>query len=251
LYARYGITIFLSALIGTIFFRVGTTDASDNFNLQSQFGAVMLLLMLSLLGTAQPAIMYFPLERPVFLREYSTNTYSVVSYFISKFFIEAVNTAVQVLIMVLIIWGMVSFRGSFWMYFSTTYTLAMSGTAMAVLLGVMAAGNSQVALQLLPLLFIPQLLFSGFFVSPDLIPKVMRWAQYVCVLTYATRMIILEEFYNCSNNYFENEQCMLLVKNVNADPNSQWLYWIVLVVYFFIFRFMALSLLRKSATKFY
>lgn len=38
----------------------------------------------SMMGSAQPVMLAFPLERPVFLREYATGTYSVLAYFMSK-----------------------------------------------------------------------------------------------------------------------------------------------------------------------
>ena len=251
LYGRFGFTAVLGSLIGMIFWKVGEASQADSFNLTSQFGALMILLMLALLGTAQPALLFFPEERPIFLREYSTDHYSVLSYFISRLFIEAMNTGIQIVIMVVLIYYMVSFQGSLLMYLGTTYALAMSGTAMAVMLGVIAGGNAKFAQQLLPLLFIPQLLFSGFFVSPSLIPKILQWAQYACVLTYAVRMLVVEEFHNCSENVTENRNCERLVENVRADPDSGWFYWIMLVAYFVVFRLMALALLQKSATKFY
>jgi hypothetical protein len=252
LYARFGLTTFLGLLIGLIFFDVGAADASNNFNLTSQFGAVMVLLMLALLGTAQSALLYFPEERPIFLREYSTDHYSVVSYFASRLVIEAFNTGIQVIIMVTLIYNMVNFRGSMAIYYATTYALAMSGTAMAVMLGVLSGGNGKLAQQLIPLIFIPQLLFSGFFVSPNLIPFCLRWLQYVCVLPYAVRMLIIEEFHNCNEeNYFANQNCNMLVENATAVPGDEWFYWTMLVAYFFFFRSLALLLLQKSATRFY
>ena len=45
--------------------------------------------------TAQPALLAFPEERPVFLREYSTNHYAVGSYFVSRLIVEAVITFIQ------------------------------------------------------------------------------------------------------------------------------------------------------------
>jgi ABC-type multidrug transport system permease subunit len=251
LYARFGFTAFLSFLIGFIFYKVGDASPANPFNITSQFGAMMILLMLALLGTAQPALLFFPEERPIFLREYSTDHYSVMSYFVSRLLVEMMNTGVQILIMTTLIYFMVSFNGSVWIYFGVTYALAMSGTAMAVMLGVLAEGNAKVAQQLLPLLFIPQLLFSGFFVSPDLMPKFLQWAQYVCVLTYAVRLLIIEEFYNCSENATEKRNCDNLVENVRADPDEVLFYWSMLVVYFIVFRTLALFLLRKSATRFY
>jgi hypothetical protein len=132
--ARFGLTIFLSTLIGIIFLNVGETDAdkqvvsSQNFrlkytphlivlhdlpwlthhctscfsffplqNLQSHFGAIIMVLLMGMFGTAQPALLAFPEERPVFLREYSTNHYNVLSYFLARFTMEAFITGLQVM----------------------------------------------------------------------------------------------------------------------------------------------------------
>jgi hypothetical protein len=59
-----------------------------------------MVLLMGMFGTAQPALLGFPAERPVFLREYSTNHYSVVSYFASRLTMEAFLTGLQVLVAV-------------------------------------------------------------------------------------------------------------------------------------------------------
>jgi ABC-2 type transporter len=203
------------------------------------------------LGTAQPALLLFPEERPIFLREYSTDHYSVMSYFISRLVVEMVVTGLQVVIMTLLIYFMVNFTGSFWTYLGTTYGLAMSSTAMAVTLGVLAEGDSKVAQQLLPIMFIPQLLSSGFFVSPNLMPAFLQWAQYISVLAYAVKILIIEEFQDCSDNITERNNCQNLIDSVRASPNQVPFYVAMLVVYFILFRTIALYLLRKSAMRFY
>jgi hypothetical protein len=98
--ARFGLTIFLGTLIGIIFLNVGASDSSVPSNLQSHFGALIMVCLMSMFGTAQPALLAFPEERPVFLREYSTNHYSVVSYFISRLTMEATLTAAQIVVQV-------------------------------------------------------------------------------------------------------------------------------------------------------
>jgi ABC-2 type transporter len=98
--ARFGLTIFLGTLIGVIFLNVGASDSSIPSNLQSHFGALVMVSLMSMFGTAQPALLSFPEERPVFLREYSTNHYSVVSYFISRLTMEATITAAQIIVQV-------------------------------------------------------------------------------------------------------------------------------------------------------
>jgi hypothetical protein len=69
-----------------------------------------MVLMMGMMGTAQPALLAFPDERPVFLREYSTNHYSVVAYFVGRLTIEALLTAVQVLVMSIITFYMCAFQ---------------------------------------------------------------------------------------------------------------------------------------------
>jgi hypothetical protein len=248
---RYGLTLFLSILIGGIFYGVGETSTADAFNLQSQFGALMVLLCFTILGTAQPAILFFPEERPIFLREYSTDHYSVLSYFFSRLCLEVTYTSTQVLIMNVIIHPMVSFDASIWIYFLITFVVALSGTALSVMLGVISGGNPKVAQQLLPLIFLPQILFSGFFVSPSLIPSFLRWIQYLCVLTYGVRILAIEEFFYCSDNPLELSNCRLLLNNIEANPDDVWWYWLIVMAQFVFFRSVALVLLRKSATKFY
>lgn len=248
---RFGTTIFLSILVGIIFLDVGETDSSVNANLQSHFGSLIMVLLMGMFGTAQPALISFPSERPVFLREYSTNHYSVVSYFMSRLTMEAFITALQVLVMCLLTYFMIGFQMSFEIYFGTTYVLAMGSTALAVLLGA-SLENPAMAQEMLPILFVPQMLFAGFFVVPELIPSWLRWARYLCTLTYALRISLVAEFEDCDpSNPEANDNCNSLLDTVDADPDQTWWNWIVLFALFGAFRVIALLVLRKKATKFY
>ena len=121
----------------------------------------------------------------------------------------------------------------------------MASTALAVTLGC-AVEDPKLATELLPLLFIPQMLFAGFFVAPDLIPAWLRWAQYMCSLTYGTRIGLVAEFGDC-----ETEACTGLLDSTWADPDDTWWYWLALCMLFFVFRVIALIFLRLKATKFY
>jgi ABC-type multidrug transport system ATPase subunit len=171
--ARFGLTAFLGLLIGLIFKDVGEQDPLVPSNLNSIFGALIMVLLMSMFGTAQPALLAFPEERPVFLREYSTNHYSVIAYFLARFTMEAVVTALQVLLQLLITYFLIGFQSGFGMLWLTVYALAMSSTALSVLLGC-AVEDPKLGQEMLPLLFVPQMLFAGFFVRPELIPVWLR-----------------------------------------------------------------------------
>lgn len=82
-FTRGAITIFLSVFIGMIFYGVGGADKSNALNIRSQFGSVVIILIVAQMTAVQIALFTFPDERPIFLREYSTKHYSVFAYIIS------------------------------------------------------------------------------------------------------------------------------------------------------------------------
>jgi ABC-2 type transporter len=131
--------------------------------------------------------------------------------------------------------------------------LALAGTATAVWIGALAKGNVKSAQQLVPVILMPQLLFSGFFVSTSLMPSALRWIQYICALTYAVKILTLEEFTYCSDDYFELQNCNLVIENIHANPDDKLKYWMLLPVVgmFLAFRLLVLFQLKQSASEFY
>ena len=270
--ARFGLTIFLGVLIGVIFLNVGKTDPAVQQNIQSHFGALVMVMLMGMFGTAQPALLAFPEERPVFLREYSTNHYNVFSYFLSRLTMEAFITFLQVtvqvscawfvsrysarsplltfLIQIVITYFMIGFQANFGEFLVIAYALAMSSTALAVLLGC-AVEDPKLAQEMLPILFVPQMLFAGFFVAPSLIPAWLRWAQYLCSLTYAIRLALVAEFDRDCGSPDANASCKRVLNSIDARQDDVWWYWVVLVGLFAFFRVAAVAVLRKKATKFY
>eukprot|EP00978_Attheya_sp_CCMP212_P014746 scaffold37735_cov37-Attheya_sp.AAC.2 len=184
-----------------------------------------MVLLMGMFGTAQPALIAFPEERPVFLREYSTNHYNVLSYFLARFTMEAFITGLQVMTQTLLCYFMISFQMNFFYWFFLAYALAMSSTAMAVMLGC-AVEDPKLGQEMLPILFVPQMLFAGFFVATDLIPIWLRWAQYLCSLTYATRIALIAEFDDCGPEESQaQDNCDNLQENVGAESDDVWWYW--------------------------
>ena len=59
---RFGITIFLNLLFGIIFRDVGKQPNSDTTNIQSHFGALVMVVLSSMFGSAQPALFAIPGE---------------------------------------------------------------------------------------------------------------------------------------------------------------------------------------------
>eukprot|EP00980_Cylindrotheca_fusiformis_P027050 scaffold18563_cov132-Cylindrotheca_fusiformis.AAC.6 len=205
---------------------------------------------MSMLGTAQPELLAFPEQRPVFLREYSTNHYSVVSYFLSRLTMEAILTALQNLVRCLISYYLIAFNSNFGMFYIILYVLSMTSSALAVMVGA-AVEDPKLGHELAPLLFVPQMLLAGFFVVPDLIPVWLRWARFLCSLFYSTKIMLVEEFGDGCGSEEADIACERLIDSVGADEDEVWWSWVILIGLFVVFRFLALIILRQKALKFY
>jgi hypothetical protein len=92
--ARIVVNGVMSGFLGAIFHKVGETSPAVFSNLQSHFGAVVSCSVLTMIATGQTALLTFPSERPVFLREYTTDHYSVTSYFMSRLVVDAIVTSI-------------------------------------------------------------------------------------------------------------------------------------------------------------
>lgn len=170
--ARMGLAAFMGLLGGVIFLNVGEEERDDFLKVQSQFGAIVMVLIMSMVSTAMPTLVAFPQERPVFLREYSTNHYSVVSYFMSRLAIETLITAAQIFVLCLLTYYLIGLQGGFGIFYVAIFALAMAGTALGVTMGC-SAEDPKMAIELLPVMIVPQILFAGIFVQIDLIPQVI------------------------------------------------------------------------------
>ncbi len=71
---RFASTALLNFLFGLIFLGVGNKDNADNTDFNNHFGAISMVLMVGMFGSAMPIMLSFPFEKPLFLREYSTGT---------------------------------------------------------------------------------------------------------------------------------------------------------------------------------
>jgi len=254
LIGRFGVTIFLFILFGIIFWNAGGKDDADATNFNSHFGAIAMTLIAGMFGAAQPTMLSFPFERPMFLREYSTGTYGVLPYFLSKLVTETILTFTQNLIQYLLMYFMANFQGNYIYLVLATFGLAMASSSVALCLGC-SVNNVKDATELSPLLFVPQMLFIGFFIRTSLIPVFLRWAQYLCSLKYAINLIILTEFNlsndSCNTSDAAHQNCKNLMDTNNIKSGDFYIYIIILFALFLAFRILAGMILTQKAKRFY
>jgi ABC-type multidrug transport system permease subunit len=183
----------------------------------------------------------FPFVKQTCTRNNNNKSYSVLPYFLARFSVECVVTFLQALMQLLTSYFLMGLNIRFIVYLTINFTLAIASTSIGILIG-SAVEDPNVAAELMPVMIVPQLLFSGFFISTDLIPQFLRWAQYLCSLTYAVRLSLHYEFGDCESDACTN----LLVRNGVYELDLAW-YWLILAAIAAVFRLFGMILLKGKA----
>ncbi len=252
LIGRFGVTIFLSVLFGCIWLGAGNQNDSEPSKMNAHFGAVTMVTISSMFGSAQPVMIMFPFERPMFMREYSTGTYASWTYFLTKTFLDAPLTLMQTIVSWGLIYPMVELQGNFGWIILASWGLGCASASCGMALGCAVTDVKDVT-ELAPLLFVPQLLFAGFFIQTSEIPVFLRWAQYLCGIKYALNIILSTEFHedndSCAGDAASN--CASILDNNEIDSDLMWFYILMLVILFAAFRLLAAIVLVMKSKRFY
>mmetsp|Transcript_3356 Transcript_3356/g.4555 ORF Transcript_3356/g.4555 Transcript_3356/m.4555 type:complete len:158 (-) Transcript_3356:115-588(-) len=148
----------------------------------------------------------------------------------------------------IITYFMIGLHMNFGYFFLISWMLALTGNAVALFLGSLSP-NPAVAQSLFPVVVVPQIFFSGVFLSVELIPSWVRWAQYICALKYASSLSIVYEFADCTEG-LAAINCDVVLRRNNANIDDAWWYWLAMLGIFAGFRGMCLVVLRKKANTF-
>lgn len=145
-------------------------------------------------------------------------------------------------------------QGRFIYFVVISWLVAISCNSLALMLGVSVSKASTVT-ELASLVFIPQVLFSGVYVSTENIPKVIRWTQYFCSMKYGMNLALYNEFHasipSCKSDATSAANCEAILTGNNIHAEDIPLYLGVLVILFVGYRILAILILYQKAKKFY
>lgn len=248
--ARFMSTLFLTLLQSLIFFQIGQKDVSkstfvvrDEYDMQSHMGATMMLGIGAMFGAAQPLLLTFSVERPVFLRERASNTYTTPPYFLSKTAAEVPLVLLQMLLQWAIAYPMMGLSGSFLLHWLATCAVGLVAASTALCVGCFVK-DAKTAMELAPAIFVPQILFGGFFIKMESVPVWLRWLQYIFALKWGMNIVMVAEFEGTPSGD------KLIAMN-DADPDNVPIYFAVLGALFVGFRLLAMFGLSRKAKALY
>ncbi|CAF4846546.1 unnamed protein product [Pieris macdunnoughi] len=181
MYLRLFAHILVGFLIGALYYDIGNDGSKVLSNLGFLFFNMLFLMYTSMTIT----ILSFPLEMPVLVKEHFNRWYSLRSYYLAITVSDIPFQAIFCIIYVVIVYLLTS-QPLEWFRFSMFLSscLLISFVAQSVGLVVGAAMNVQNGVFLAPVMSVPFLLFSGFFVSFNAIPVYLRWITYVSYIRY-------------------------------------------------------------------
>jgi ABC-type multidrug transport system permease subunit len=136
---------------------------------------------------------------------------------------------------------MMGFSGIYPLFLLGYYLIGLASASIAVML-TSRVSSVKTAMELAPLVFTPQIFFSGIFVTINQIPAVLRWIQYIIPLKYGVNIVYLAEL-NQSKYLWKDS----LFSANNLQTDGLWWYILVLIGLILFFRLIGLiSLVSKA-----
>ncbi|CAB0036165.1 unnamed protein product [Trichogramma brassicae] len=247
MYLRLFAHLLVGFLISALYYDIGNDASKVLSNLGFLFFNMLFLMYTSMTIT----ILSFPLEMPVLLKENFNRWYSLKSYYLAITVSDIPFQAIFCIMYVSIVYFLTSQPAElcrFSMFLGTC--LLISFVAQSVGLVVGAAMNVQNGVFLAPVMSVPFLLFSGFFVSFDAIPVYLRWITYLSYIRYGFEGTALATYsFNrtkllCTSEYCHLKRPETVLEELDMTKADFTLDVLALLLIFVVLRITAYLFLR-------
>ncbi|GAA55883.1 ATP-binding cassette subfamily G (WHITE) member 1 [Clonorchis sinensis] len=245
--------VVVGVLIGLLYFRIGKLGTEVISNAAFIFFSLLFIMFAALM----PTVMTFPVEMPIFVREHMNYWYSLKAYYLAKSLADLPFQIFFPIIYSSIVYWMTGQPAEFlrfMLYLLISVQTSLVGQSLGLLIG--AATSLQVAVFLGPVTGIPILLFSGFFLSLDLIPKYLQWLSYISFTRYsfsgALKVIygLNRTSLDCTHRRKSKVSfpCVhnpaLVIDALNVGQYQLYLDFLILLIFFFGLRLLGYFILR-------
>ena len=184
----------VNAIIIDIMFR---DLGHDLRGVQSRVGVLYFNTIVLVMFGVQANAMTFPLERPLFLKDYKEGLYGVNSYFFSKMASEFPAQIVSVFLFTLVEYFAVNLNTTekyhYFVFFGIGILSHLVGSAYGNLAGALSK-DVVAAIIYAPTISSPLMMFGGFFSNSNSLSKAFYWIKYFSAFNYAYEALCINEF---------------------------------------------------------
>eukprot|EP00590_Aulacoseira_subarctica_P003880 CAMPEP_0172419758 /NCGR_PEP_ID=MMETSP1064-20121228/6148_1 /TAXON_ID=202472 /ORGANISM="Aulacoseira subarctica , Strain CCAP 1002/5" /LENGTH=574 /DNA_ID=CAMNT_0013159373 /DNA_START=172 /DNA_END=1893 /DNA_ORIENTATION=- len=218
--ANVGSQVIMGCMVGIPYYKIGLNiDSGDVKMLQYILKATGHVWIILLFGQAAIGLPVLATGRPLFMKEYFSDTYSILPYSFANFHVECLITIVAVMVLSLISYYMIDFPLAFIMFFIINFLIAENTLAIASLLGAIV-DDPLVAIGLEMIATFPQILFTGLFVPIKFIPGWCYWFTRIMFFTYAGALGSIYMFGPCASA--GDDACQQMLTNNYVIVENKW-----------------------------
>lgn len=234
--------ILLCFCIGSMYFKIGTSQTNEHDRVSILFFIVTFLTFLSIAG-----IPSFLELRDLYIRERLNNHYNALSYSIANFISSIPWIIIIALVVSIILYFMIESHGIadfnyFIIFFLNIFMTAMVAEAMVVTVSAISGGQFMIAFAVAGGLMALYIALCGFFLLPSNIPWYWIWVHYgFSFHTYSFQIFMYNDFNNFNRGEINGNWVLGLydMDNINIKYN-----FIILISMMFFYRILFFLLLR-------
>jgi ABC-type multidrug transport system ATPase subunit/ABC-type multidrug transport system permease subunit len=239
--------IVVGVVTGMIYYGIG----NDATKVMNNSGFIFFTIIFHMFAAMMPTIITFPTEMAVLVREHLNYWYSLKSFYFAKTMADIPFQIAFSTIFVVIVYFMTSQPPEatrFMMLLNICILTSLVSQSIGLLIG--AAMSVENGVFLGPVASVPNLLFSGFFVSFSTIPGYLQWVPYISYIRYGFEGAMLSiyghdrEKLSCSAEYCHFQYPIKFLEELDMAKSEYWIDDVALLGFFLLIRFATYFVLR-------